>query len=121
MGQDLFLDDEGAKFFQLVHMLQRTALFNLGHIPDHEKKIHFNMGEAKEAIDLINVLDVKTKGNLKPKEEGLLRSIVAELQLQFVQAPARQAKLEEQQAKSETIREAFQNPSDSPVEDLTED
>ena len=79
----------------------------------------FNLGEAKAAIDLLIMLQGKTKGNLSDKEERLLKGIVSELQLQFLKAPTRQREVESDAAQSETIREAFTNPQNGPVEDLS--
>ena len=50
MQRDMFEDEETAKFFQVIQMLQRTALFNMGHFEDQEGKIHFNLGEAKDCL-----------------------------------------------------------------------
>ena len=34
-----------------------------------------NLPQAKEIIDLLSVLDVKTKGNLTPEEQTVLRDM----------------------------------------------
>lgn len=79
----------------------------------------FNLGEAKAAIDLLRMLQSKTKGNMTDQEERMLNGIVSELQLQFLKAPTRRRQAESDAAQSETIREAFENPQSGPVEDLT--
>ena len=79
----------------------------------------FNLGEAKAAIDLLRMLQSKTKGNLTDQEERMLKGIVSELQLQFLKTPARRRQAESDAAQSETIREAFENPQSGPVEDLS--
>jgi len=114
-----FKDEETEQFFQLIHMFQRSALLHLGLLPDQEGNMMFNLGEAKAAIDLLIMLQGKTKGNLSDKEERLLKGIVSELQLQFLKAPTRQREVESDAAQSETIREAFTNPQNGPVEDLS--
>ena len=91
-------------------MLQRTALFNMGHFEDQEGKIHFNLGEAKEAIDVIKAIQSKTKGNLTDRESKILSGIVSELQMRFVHAPARQRKIEDELAQEKQIRQSFESP-----------
>ena len=118
MQRDMFEDEQSAKFFQVIQMLQRSALFNMGHFEDQEGKIHFNLGEAKEAIDVIKAIEAKTKGNLSDRESKILSGILSELQMRFVHAPVRQRKIEDELAQSEQIRQSFESPSDSPKEEL---
>tara|TARA_B100000161_G_scaffold239817_1_gene191491 strand:+ start:164 stop:484 length:321 start_codon:yes stop_codon:yes gene_type:complete len=102
-------------------MFQRSALLHMGYIPDQQGNKYFDMAEAKEAIDLLSMLQNKTKGNLTDKETQLLRSVISELQLQFTRAPTLKRQFDDDLAKSETIRETFTNPRDGPVEDLSND
>lgn len=114
-----FKDEETEQFFQLIHMFQRSSLLHMGHLPDQEGNMMFNLGEAKAAIDLLRMLQSKTKGNLTDQEERMLKGIVSELQLQFLKTPTRRRQAESDAAQSETIREAFENPQSGPVEDLS--
>lgn len=114
-----FKDEETEQFFQLVHMFQRSALLHMGLLPDQEGNMMFNLGEAKAAIDLLRMLQGKTRGNLSDHEERMMKGIVSELQLQFLKAPSRRREAESDAAQSETIREAFENPQSGPVEDLS--
>ena len=51
MQDEEFFDNEDSfKFFQLVHMFQRSVLFNLGLLPVEEEEI-YDMAEAKEGIE----------------------------------------------------------------------
>ena len=114
----MFSSEEDERFFSLIYMFQRSALLHLGLLPDQNKQIHFNLGEAREAIEMIRMLQNKTKDSVGDKEAHLLRSIISELQLQFTQAPQRQKKIEEDQAQSEMIRETFASPQNAPVETI---
>ena len=118
---DIFSDNDTTKLFQLVHMFQRSALLHMGYIPDQNGNKYFDMAEAKEAIDLLSMLQNKTKGNLTDKETQLFRSVISELQLQFTRAPSLKRQFDDDNAASETIRETFANPRDGPVEDLSAD
>lgn len=114
-----FKDEETEQFFQLVHMFQRSALLHMGLLPDKEGKVFFNLAEAKAAIDLLRMLQNKTKGNITDQEQRMLRGVVSELQLQFLKAPNRKREMEDSAAQSETVRETFANPQSGPVEDLS--
>ncbi|MBT3441352.1 MAG: DUF1844 domain-containing protein [Euryarchaeota archaeon] len=114
-----FKDEETEQFFQLIHMFQRSSLLHMGLLPDQEGNMMFNLGEAKAAIDLLRMLQSKTKGNMTDQEERMLKGIVSELQLQFLKAPTRRRQAESDAAQSATIREAFANPQSGPVEDLS--
>ena len=116
---EIFSDEDTTRLFQLVHMFQRSALLHMGYIPDQNGNKYYDLAEAKEAIDLLSMLQNKTKGNLNDKETQLLRSVISELQLQFTRAPTMKRQADDDLAESETIRETFANPRDGPVEDLS--
>lgn len=118
---EIFSDEDTTRLFQLVHMFQRSALLHMGYIPDQNGNKYYDLAEAKEAIDLLSMLQNKTKGNLNDKETQLLRSVISELQLQFTRAPTMKRQADDDLAESETIRETFTNPRDGPVEDLSAD
>ena len=121
MMAEIFSDEDTTRLFQLVHMFQRSALLHMGYIPDQNGNKYYELAEAKEAIDLLSMLQNKTKGNLNDKETQLLRSVISELQLQFTRAPTMKRQADDGLAESETIRETFANPRDGPVEDLSAD
>lgn len=118
---EIFSDEDTTRLFQLVHMFQRSALLHMGYIPDQNGNKYYDLAEAKEAIDLLSMLQNKTKGNLNDKETQLLRSVISELQLQFTRAPTMKRQADDDLAESEKIRETFANPRDGPVEDLSAD
>jgi hypothetical protein len=115
----MFSSEEDERFFSLIYMFQRSALLHLGLLPDQNKQIHFNLGEAREAIEMIRMLQSKTKESIGEKEAHLLRSIISELQLQFTQAPKRQRQIKEDEAQSELIRETFASPQNAPAETIS--
>jgi hypothetical protein len=91
----------------------------MGYIPDQNGNKYFDLAEAKEAIDLLTMLQNKTRGNLSDKETQLFRSVISELQLQFTRAPAVKRQSDDEAAQSETIRETFANPREGPIEDIS--
>lgn len=116
---DMFADEDSARFFQMMQMLQRSTLLQMGYLPDQSGTFHYNMGEAKEGIEVLRMFQRKTNGNLSDKETQMLRAVISELQMQFTQAPQRRRQREEEQAQSEVIRETFSQPQDAPIEDLS--
>ena len=121
MDKEFFDDESSIHLFQLVHMLQRSAMMHMGLLQDSEGRVHYNLGETKAAIDTHNMLKQKMAGNLTEKESTMLNGIISELQLQFVKAPARQRALEDQVAETEAVRETFTNPQDGPSEILIDE
>lgn len=121
MSQEFFDDDDSIHLFQLVHMLQRSAMMHMGLLQDSEGMVHYNLGETKAAIDTLSMLKTKMKGNLSSKEGTMLNGIISELQLQFVKAPSRQRALEDQVSESEAVRETFTNPKEGPSEIIADE
>ena len=119
--EDTFSDEQSARLFTVIHMFQRSALANIGFIPDHEGNVLWNLNEAKEAIDILLMLQEKTKGNLHTTEEQLLKGVISELQMQFVSAPTMKKQRDEESKSSDTIREAFANPRGGPAEELVDE
>jgi hypothetical protein len=114
---DMFADEDAARFFQVVQMLQRSTMLLMGYVPDHEGAFHYNLLEAKEGIEVLRMFQKKTQGNLSDRETQMLRAVISELQMQFTKAPDVQRKRQEEQAQSDVVRETFAQPRDGPVED----
>ena len=72
-------------FMQLVMMFQGMALQNLGKVMNPvSNKIERNLEQAKNMIDILGMLDVKTKGNLNDNEYKLLEHALFELRMNYV-------------------------------------
>lgn len=84
---------EGAGFDTLVSYLRTTAIFQLGLMagPGGER-IPADMPNARRTIDLLEVLQHKTEGNLTPDESQFLEDVLYELRLAFVELEKRQAR-----------------------------
>jgi hypothetical protein len=85
--------EEPSGFDTLVSYLSTTAMFQLGLIagPGGER-IPADMPNAQRTIDLLDVLQEKTQGNLTPKESRLLDDVLYELRMTFVELQKRQAR-----------------------------
>jgi hypothetical protein len=76
-----------ADFPALVASLASGALLALGILPDAEGKTPPpDFERARYAIDLLDMLAVKTKGNLAPEEERHITGALHELHMAFVEA-----------------------------------
>lgn len=69
----------------LVLSLGSSAIVYLGETGD-DKKPERNLPMAKHVIDLLTVLEDKTKGNLTAEEEHILESLLFDLRLRYVEA-----------------------------------
>ena len=115
----MFEDKETETFFTVVHMFQRSAMANLGLLEHPTGGLQFNLSEARDIIDILRMLQNKTKGNLDASADAMLKGVISELQMQFMQAPKRKKRIEEEEANMENVRQTFENPRDAPVEDLS--
>jgi hypothetical protein len=78
-----------ATFTELLNLLAMQAMIGLGGLqgPGGER-IPPNPVAAKHHIDLIEVLQTKTAGNLTDEENKALESVLYELRMHYVQAVA---------------------------------
>ncbi len=73
-------------FSQLVIMLATSALQQLGQIPDPSgNEPTISLEGAQAMIDLLEMLEAKTQGNLDEAETKMLRESLTMLRLQFVE------------------------------------
>jgi len=72
-------------FSSFVLSLSTTVMYHLGDFPDPEtKKAEKNLVAAKQTIDLLNMIKIKTAGNLDTNEKELLDGILYELMMRYV-------------------------------------
>jgi hypothetical protein len=73
-------------FSTFVFSLNTSTLVHLGDYPDPATgKSETDLPLAKQTIDLIALLEEKTRGNLTKDEENLIRHILYDLRLRYVQ------------------------------------
>ena len=74
-------------FATLVLSLATGAMIHLGLTPDPATgKVTKNLELARQNIEILSLLQTKTKGNLTPDEDQLLQNLLAEIRLRFVEA-----------------------------------
>lgn len=71
-------------FSTLVYSFATQALVQLGEakIPNEETRI--DLTSAKQSIDILEILEKKTKGNLTEGEDHLLQNLLYDLRLRYV-------------------------------------
>ena len=73
-------------FSSFITSLGIQAFIKMGELkPPQGEKSEVDLTAAEETIDLLLMLKEKTKGNLTSEDETLLSSLIADLQLKFVQ------------------------------------
>ena len=72
-------------FSSYVVSLATTALMHLGAMrPPEGVQLEVNRDAAKQMIDIIEMLQVKTRGNLEENEKGLLDEVLHNLRLAYL-------------------------------------
>ncbi len=73
------------RFLDLVESLQMGAMANLGMLQARDgSRTPVNLPGAKDAIDLLGVLQEKTRGNLDKDEEEVLREGLYHLRMAYM-------------------------------------
>jgi hypothetical protein len=80
--------DPGITFSDFILSLARTAAVHFGDIADPQtgERGKSNLPAAAHMIELIGMLQERTKGNLIEPEERLVDDLLYELRLRYVQA-----------------------------------
>ena len=72
-------------FSTFVLSLASSALVHLGEVPNPETgSVACNEVLARNAIDVLTMLDDKTRNGLTPEESKLIRDVLYELRMKFV-------------------------------------
>ena len=72
-------------FASFVISLGSSSLMLMGEQVDPQQPaMPVNLPQAKEIIDLLSVLDAKTKGNLTAEEQTVLRDMLYALRMKYV-------------------------------------
>jgi hypothetical protein len=72
-------------FSTFVVSLNHSALVHLGDAPQHDGTVERHLALARQTIEILALLQEKTKGNLTGEEERLLLQVLNDLRLRFVE------------------------------------
>jgi hypothetical protein len=83
-------DAEEVNLASFLISLGTQAFMHLGEIPNPmTQKREKDVAAAKQMIDLLGMLQAKTKGNLTGEEERLLQQLLFDLRLRYVRETGR--------------------------------
>ena len=75
-------------FATFILSLHSSVLLNLGMVPDPTTgQKAKNLPAAKQTIDILAMLEEKTRGNLSGEEEGMLKNFLYDLRIFYVREP----------------------------------
>ncbi len=90
-GEGKVPDKEGrcvmpeVSFSTFIMSLNTSVLYHLGELSDPETgRKSINIDLARHAIDTLVVLEQKTKGNLTAEESELMRNILYDVKMRYV-------------------------------------
>ena len=76
-----------ASFEMLISSLATEAMMAMGQIPHPVTgQAEANLDQARYAIDLLEILQEKTKGNLDDQQDNALRDILHQLRMSYIAA-----------------------------------
>lgn len=107
------------RFIEFVMMQAQNAALFLGQIPNPQTgKAEVNLEVARMLIDQLAMIEEKTRGNLSNEESTVLKNILSNLQLAFVEASRKggaesPAEREAQQTSSSTESPSPAKPSET--------
>jgi hypothetical protein len=103
-------------FMQLVMMFQGMALQNLGKVMNPvTNQIERNLEQAKNMIDILGMLDEKTKGNLNDNEQRLMEHVLFELRMNYVDE-LKKGETSEEQAEDQAEEQTPDNSTEDEEE-----
>jgi len=77
---------QAALFLQLVLGLQQSGMMSLGKLMNPiTRKIETHLDVARDTIDTLGALEARTAGNLEPDEARVLRQVLTELRMNYVE------------------------------------
>jgi Domain of unknown function (DUF1844) len=76
-------DDQPMSFGIFVLSLNASALIHLGDSSDPGGETAVSLPLARQTIDILSMIEQKTRGNLSGEEERLLHQILFDLRLRY--------------------------------------
>jgi hypothetical protein len=88
MSDETPQDPSEVTFIGFVLSLAHTAAYHFGDVADPMtgQTGQVNLAAARQIIDILTLLEQKTRGNLTAEERQLMEQLVYELQMRYVEA-----------------------------------
>ena len=76
---------QAALFLQLLLGLQQSGMMSLGKLMNPiSRKIETHLDVARDTIDTLAALEVRTRDNLEPDEARVLQQVLTELRMNYL-------------------------------------
>lgn len=118
MVKEQFIDRNEALFVQLLLTFQTAAYHQMGKIASPlTGKVERNLGQAQNSIDILGMIQEKTRGSLSESEQKMIDNILYELRMNFLEeqkkgkeAPEAEVTLKEQEETQKPAPESTEKP-----------
>ena len=90
-------ESQALSFVAFVISLASTAAIHFGDLPDPAsgQPGEVNLDGASQIIEILSLLEQKTRGNLTAEERQVLEQVLYELRMRYVQARAGEKRIVE--------------------------
>jgi len=118
MVKEQFIDRNEALFVQLLLTFQTAAYHQMGKIASPlTGKVERNLEQAQNSIDILGMIQEKTRGSLSESEQKMIDNILYELRMNFLEeqkkgkeAPEAEGTLQEQEETQTPAPESTEKP-----------
>lgn len=118
MSEDNIHDSNALLFTQLVMSFHAAAWQQMGKVTSPiSGKMDRNLELAKNSIDILGMLEEKTRGNLNEHEEKFLQQILTQLRMNYVEESGKP----QPEEKDDTESKEEENPGPEDTDKDSED
>ena len=118
MSDENKVPDVDPLYISIMMSLEASAMQSLGKIANPMTgKIERNLEQARMTIDMVEMLEKKTSGNLTADEENMTKRILYQLRMNYVDEVNADSKKSEEQASAP--EDSDKKETDKPAEDNT--
>jgi len=125
MVKEQFIDRNEALFVQLLLTFQTAAYHQMGKIASPMTgKVERNLEQAQNSIDILGMIQEKTRGSLSESEQKMIDNILYELRMNFLEeqkkekeAPEAEVKSKEQEETQKGAPESTEKPEEEEKEE----
>ena len=83
------MEKNNQRLMQLIYMFHTSAMQGLGKIADPTGRVSLNLEYVSQTIDLMEMLKVKTNGNVTDEIEKVLDEMLSELNIKYLNEKAK--------------------------------
>jgi hypothetical protein len=84
------MNEHDQLFIQLLYVFHASAMQSMGKLKNPiTDKIERDLPQAKQSIDMVEMMKEKTKGNLSPDLQRILDGLLTELRMNYVDESAK--------------------------------